>query len=219
MKKFILAVATIMLATNSFSQISFGVKAGASINNISFSSDDESTKKQYEAFGSTPSFHVGAYIDYNLTDMFAIESGLTLDTRGTESNETTSFYFGDYHYSKNVKNKLNIFYLDIPVNARLNFHAGNSNIYGLVGPTFGIGLGGKSKVEIDGEKDSSDIEFGSGPNDLKRMNVGLLFGAGMKFGIGLGFRLGYNLGLSNLSNADALKAKAGSFQMSLTYEL
>lgn len=208
-----------MLATNSFSQISFGAKAGVSINNISFSSDKESIKKQYEAFGATPGFHIGAYVDYNLTNMFAIESGLTLDTRGTESDVTTTIDTPGYHYSTNSKNKLTITYLDIPVNARINFHAGNSNIYGIVGPTFGIGLSGKAKIEKDGEKETIDIKFGSGLNEFKRMNIGLMIGAGMKFGIGLGFRLGYDFGLSNISNAEELKAKAGSFQMSLTYEL
>ena len=127
--------------------------------------------------------------------MFALEAGLQYEQKGGKYDNSED---GDSEKEKNTIN-----YFTIPVNFRVNLPIGDNNLYFLAGPTFGIGLSGKDKVEEkeDGESNSieNDIKFGdTDDSDFKRMNVGLLFGAGFEMSNNIGVRLTYDLGLSNI---------------------
>ncbi len=68
-----------------------------------------------------PGFHIGAFMDHSLTNIFALETGLMLETKG----------------SKVKANKIggttgeavtNIWYLDIPINLKAFYDLGLANI-------------------------------------------------------------------------------------------
>lgn len=89
----------------------------------------------------------------------------------------------------------------------------------------GIAASGKLKntIEYDGdkEKETETLEFGNDEkdSDLKRLDIGLGFGAGYEFTDNLGARLGYDLGLANLvpGGDKDNKITNGSINLSVTY--
>ena len=138
-------------------------------------------------------------IEVPITDMLAFESGLILGTKGTKMHEEI-----DMDGIVDMKFNTNLLYLDIPLNLKAYFDAGGVKAYGSFGPYFGMGLSGKMKVkaEYDGEteEESEDIEWGSDAeeDDLKRLDFGLAFGAGVDLKpITIG--VSYGLGLANIS--------------------
>ncbi len=200
MKKFkvLLAAAAVAVSSSAFAQdLSFGVKAGL---NFSKFSEKAGGIKYTDGEKSKAGICIGAFADYNLNDMFALEAGLQYEQKGGKFVESDYDYYGDY-YEEKTKTTIN--YFTIPVNFRVNLPIGDNNLYFLAGPTFGIGLSCKEKVEEKEDGESNSIEhnliFGDTYNsDYKRMNVGLLFGAGFEMSNNIGVRLTYDLGLSNL---------------------
>lgn len=197
-----------------FAQAQFGVKAGLNFSNMSVKVAGEIV----DDIKFKPGISIGAFADFGLTDLFAIETGLTLENKGFKTEEEEKLY------GKKIEETttMNVIYAIVPVQARLNF----SNFYVLAGPYFGIGLSGKIRVKTtyDGEteKDDDSIEFGNDAeeSDMKRMDVGLGLGAGCEIADNLGVRLGYDLGLSNLApGGDSKnKMKNGSVNISATFK-
>ena len=105
-----------------------------------------------------------------------------------------------------LKAKINLYYLDIPLTLKASHEISEGlKLFGAVGPYVGIGLIGKTKVtfEFQGEEDTEveDVKWGSNENsdDVKRLDMGLTFGAGVEIkSIMLG--ISYDLGLANISS-------------------
>lgn len=209
MKKLLTIIAALAMATSAFSQMTFGAKAGLNIANMKLDTEMGSVSPD-----SKMGFNLGVYGDYNFTDMFALEAGLTFSNEGCKLKDVS---------------KSSINYLDIPINLRVNFNIGSMQLYGLVGPTIGVALFGKDKAigekkdecEAWGEPTEYDLEFGSGDDcDFTRTNIALTLGAGLKFTENLGARLSYDFGLSNIDpagNSD-FKVKNNVFAIALTFD-
>ena len=222
--KVFLAAAAVMFSVSSFAQdINFGVKAGVNFSNMGGKADG----KTVEDVKMIPGINLGAYADFNFTDMLALETGLQFEQKGYKFEKSFEELGRKYKYT----DKYIINYFTIPVNLRANLAVGDNNLYFLAGPTFGIGLSGKDKWEYekDGEKESDDtsLKFGDSTgnefedgDDLHRMNIGLLFGAGFEMSNNLGIRVSYDLGLSNLmpggDSDNSCKTKV--FGIALTYK-
>ena len=195
--KVFLAAAAVMFSVSSFAQdISFGVKAGVNFSNYNVKEDGE----KVDDIKMKPGINLGAYADFNFTDMFALEAGLQFEQKGSKAE------FSEDYMGIKVKhtNKETVNYFTIPVNFRVNLPVGDNNLYFLAGPTLGIAISGKDKAEVEanGEKESEteDLKFGNDEeeSDYHRMNLGFLLGAGFEMSNNLGVRLTYDLGLSNL---------------------
>lgn len=202
--KLMLVAAAVAVSTCAMAQdLSFGVKAG--LNFSKFTGDVESGQK------SIVGINLGAYADYNLSDMFAVEAGLQFEQKGGKQENN------DDGEKSTEQSKVN--YFTVPVNARINLALGDNTLYFLAGPTFGIGISGKEKDECDGESEESTIRFGSGEDDdITRMNVGFLIGAGYELSNNIGVRLTYDIGLSNLSGDSKSKCKTGVLGIAVTYK-
>ncbi|MBQ3656233.1 MAG: PorT family protein [Bacteroidales bacterium] len=184
--KVLLAAAAVAVSSSAFAQdLSFGVKAGLNL-----------SKQAYKVGGTKVSSSdnkmltgicIGAYADLNFSDMLALEAGLQFEQKG-----------GKMKSGKETEKEV-INYFTIPVNLRANLPVGDNNLYFLAGPTFGIGLSGKETYEDEDGSESASAKFGNGEDDdCKRINVGLLFGAGFEMSNNIGVRVTYDLGLSNL---------------------
>lgn len=213
--KVLLTATAVIFSASAFAQdICFGVKAGVNFSKFSEKIEGE---KANDYAKSKPGICLGAYADYNFTDMFALEAGLQFEQKG-----------GKYEFSEeDVKeiDKESISYFTIPVNFRANFAVNDNNAYFLVGPTFGIGLSGKYKSEYteDGETETDDgsLKFGDDEeSDCHRTNVGFLLGAGFEMSNNIGFRLSYEIGLSNLQPKGDSKnsTKTGVLGLAVTYK-
>ncbi|ARV05992.1 hypothetical protein BTO04_04425 [Polaribacter sp. SA4-10] len=195
--KLFLVVIAITMTTDALYAQKFGIKAGFNLSNM-LAKDNEETYS--DDFKMKPGFHIGATVEFPLTEMFSFETGLLLSTKGLKSSYEETFAGETYK----EESQLNLLYPDIPLTAKASFDMGSGKIYGLFGPYLGVGLSGKSKYEssYDDETESSeeDIEWGSNEDesDLKRMDFGLTMGAGVELNpIQIG--LTYTLGLANIS--------------------
>ena len=88
------------------------------------------------------------------------------------------------------------FSIDIPLTGKASYDIGSFKIYGAFGPYIGVALSGKYKTS-----DSPDytLKWGSSSeDDLKRVDFGLVFGAGVEINA-IQIGIAYNLGLMNIS--------------------
>ncbi len=196
LKIFIVLIA-ITMTTNSFAQ-TFGIRSGLNLSNQLWKSEGTTVSDDYNM---NPGFHVGATAEFSLSEVFSIESGLILSTKGFKSSREENF--GED--IANVEISMNLYYIDIPLMARASVDIGGAKIYGTFGPYIGIGLSGKVDVEETigtiTETSTEDIEFSFDDNisHLRRLDYGLAFGAGVEI---KAFQIGvnYGLGLADISN-------------------
>ena len=171
-----------------------GVKAGLNMSNM-IMKDDEGTSS--DEFKMNPGFHIGPTVEVSLNDMFSVEAAILFSTNGFKTNQASDGF--------EYKGKLNNFYVDLPVTAKVAFPVGGIKIYGELGPYIGMGLTGKSKYEItyggETESNTETIKWGSDAenDDFKRLDFGAVAEAGVEISsIRIGVSYGY--GLANISS-------------------
>jgi hypothetical protein len=99
-----------------------------------------------------------AYVDWYLSDIFALEAGLGFLGKGARYEDD------DF----DLEAKLRAVYMEIPIGAKLNISGFQAAL--LLAPAFGVG--GEYKYEVDGDSDSEDIDFGDS-GEPKVFNLGL----------------------------------------------
>ncbi len=165
--------------TASAQEVTWGVKAGANISNF---------KAKEGGFSSTNDskvgFHVGAFLDWGLSQSFYIQPGLYFSQQGSKND------------AGGVDVKMNASYLKLPILAsyRINLSGENIRLHINAGPYVAYGLGGK----IDDGTSKVDT---FGDDGLKRFDAGLSVGLGVnfnKFYVGGG----YDFGLANIVDKD-----------------
>ncbi len=199
--KFLVVVISFTVTTELFAQ-NFGIKAGVNLANMVMESDGISIFD--DEIKIKAGFHIGLIAAFSINDMLSFETGLLLSTKGYRESGKLS----GQGWSEEYKNKLNLLYLDIPLNAKASIDLGNMKAYGTFGPYIGLGLSGKRKAEWEwtdhGESGSGsyedDVKFGSDKDkdDLKRFDFGLAIGGGVEIS-NIQVGLSYGLGLANLS--------------------
>lgn len=218
MKKFILCVFAAAACTTAFGQNGrvLGVRAGLNVTNIDFSAGNASV-----SLDSRASFHAGFAYQQPLMRALPLylETGLYVTGRGA-SIAASDFDLG-FDEEMSGKVKFNMLYLQVPVLVSWHFNIKCVSIQPLAGVYYGLGIHGKAKYA--GEKadlfKSTDLGDGTEEEALfKRSDLGLRFGANVVFRKHYNVGLGYDLGLLNiLKNGDEVKAKNGSFYISLGY--
>ena len=179
--------------TETFAQ-NFGIQAGFNLSNMIMKNDEYNLSEDYKL---KPGFHFGPTVEFPVNEIFSFESALLLSTKGAitaNERETYDAYI--------FKQKINMFYLDIPFSAKAAFKIGSSKIFGSFGPYAGIGLNAKIKTKLttDGntETNKENISFGSDEDEFKRLDYGLAAGGGIEFKE-MQFGITYSLGLANIS--------------------
>ncbi len=183
MKKGLIFVLFALVSIVSYSQISWNVKAGMTMNNVT-KIEDSKMKLGY-------TFGVG--VDYAINDMWAIQSGLNLSAKGTKGEESYS-EDGD---TESFKSKVNPVYLEIPILAAVKFPVSDNMKFVVnAGPYIAFGLGGKrtldysyTSVDYPDENESTSTDYklfkkedGAEKAALKRFDLGLQYGIGLEFG-------------------------------------
>ncbi|MDN5355769.1 MAG: hypothetical protein PWQ43_711 [Rikenellaceae bacterium] len=193
MKKiFIFSFVMIISFTNViFAQnISIGARAGLNLSSVFLKQGSYSYN---DNLSMLTGFHINPYIEYSFSDKFALEGGLSFQTRGFILNETDM-----------IRKKITPHYLDIPINAKFYFNIGKPRIYVYAGPYLGIGLYGKEKqYRNDALLSERKLEWGQYiPADLNRIDFGINGGVGIdinNFSIGAQYGYGF-LNVSTLDN-------------------
>ena len=210
MKHFLIKLSTVIFllsfGTETFAQ-NFGIQAGLNLSTMFIKNDEYNLSEDYKM---KTGFHFGPTVEFPINEMFSFESALLFSTKGTitaDERETYDAYI--------FKQKINMFYLDIPILAKAAFKIGSSKIYGSFGPYAGIGLNAKIKTKLttDGktETNKENISFRSNDDELKRMDYGLVAGGGIELKK-MQFGINYGLGLANISgvttNGSIIKNRA-----------
>ncbi len=192
MKKTVLSFLFLAAVSSaSFAQVSFGPKLGLGISNLKDTKTSSGSANTYTAI-LTPV--VGVVLNAQITDNFAIRPELLYLQRG-----------GKADLGSGTTLRQRVSYVELPINLVGGFQAGPGKLEAFIGPSFGLALGGKYKVEGDGVDISGSIkakkmpENTAGSTDIyvNPLNVSLNFGLDYKFDNGLLIQVGYNLGLSN----------------------
>lgn len=193
MKKISLLFFAFALTTSALvAQVRFGIQAGPAFSSMTMKSD-------------------GIKLSYNKTGFTAgVLAELPISESGIHFRPALNFVQkgGDLEGAS-----MNMNYLELPLDFVYKLEAGPGKLFVGVGPSFALGLSGKAKSGGDSE----DIEFGSGVDELKPLDLGGNFLAGYELSNGLFLSLNYNLGLSNISNSEEGKIHNNYFGIRLGF--
>ena len=217
MKKVVfLFLAAVFTASFAQAQIAFGVRAGVSYTGNGQYGGIFDDDKTFPKIG----FHIGGVAEFELSNALSIQPGLLLATQGDKvvKKATVGSLFGG-NASASIKNKVNMTYIQIPVNVQYKITSGMGDLLIHLGPYFGYAISGKIKNEstLNGktEKETKDITFGDG-YDYKPLDFGL--GTGISLGSeNYRARIEFNHSLTNISNVSTFTARNWSFVVGMTY--
>ena len=204
MKKFLVAIVAVLFAAPSFAQISsggfslnestvyYGLRMGLNVSNLTGDATDT---------GSKAGLNLAGVLGIRVSDSTPIflESGLYYTQRGAKKNKNT--------YA-------NLNYLEIPILLKYGIQATDEiAVLPFVGPTFALGISGKSKYGDGADKVDS---FES--DRFKRLDAGIKLGCGAEYNK-LYLEMGYQFGLSNIADwkigADDASVHNGAFFVNL----
>jgi len=189
--KIISVAVLLMVSLNSFSQMRYGIKVGANFANINhnFANPDFELPTKIRL-----AYNIGAIIEYPLSEIITLQSGLQLTSKGYSSN----FLFKRY----------SITYLEVPINVAYKIR----DFRIIVGPYIAFGISGKTKlrgtlvykgtvvkdVDIKFKGTLNESDFNPSITYIKGLDYGLSFGIGYNIGPMM-INAGYGLGLANLT--------------------
>lgn len=175
--------------------VKFGVKAGVNFPTMKVKQNFYFADRQVSS-----SFYIGGTADISVGGLFSLQPGINLSGKGAYTKLT--------YEGSNFTSKVNLMYIEVPVNALVNVPVGTGKVFFGGGPYYGVAISGKSKTKgtatVNGESGiialDKDIEFGVN-GDYKRSDFGVNFLGGYLLKSGLNFHTGYGLGLSDISSS------------------
>ncbi|MFT5885994.1 MAG: hypothetical protein ACI9IP_002458 [Arcticibacterium sp.] len=185
-------------------------RAGINMSTVAYSSDYE-----IGTIKLSPGIQLGVMAEVPIINTLSVESGLLINNKGFKMSQTEDFFDADF------KAKMNLYYLDIPINAKYYYQLDGVKVFGTFGPYIGYGLVGNtsSKYTVGGEstKESEKIVWGNDSDaNVKRLDYGLGLGLGLGAELeGIQFGLNYNLGLANTSASGIDSFKTSNRVLSL----
>jgi hypothetical protein len=198
MKKILMAIVAVLFAAPSFAQYSSGgfslsestVYYGARVGlNVGWISGDYS-----DDLGSKAGMNVGAVLGLRVSDATPVflESGLYFTMQG----------------AKKDKAEANLNYLEIPLLIKYGVQVTDDiAVLPYLGPTFGFGIGGKTKYPGEGSVGSF-----SSKGDFNRPDVGIKIGCGAEYNK-LYLETGLKFGVANILDDDENSARNGAWYL------
>lgn len=200
MKKFLMAIVAVLFAAPSFAQYSsggfslsessvyYGMRLGL---NVSTLTGDDYGKVMGGKAGLNLAGVIGLRVSQS-TPIF-LESGLYFTQRGGSKDKNTY---------------VDLNYLEIPILMKYGVQVADEvAILPFIGPTFSIGIAGKTKFGDGMPKDSSYDYF-------NRTDVGIKLGCGAEYNK-LYLETGYQFGITNIAKLDDESAHSGAFFINL----
>jgi Outer membrane protein beta-barrel domain len=205
MKKVFLSLAFISaVSIASQAQMRFGVNAGATLANIKVKSDG--AKLNYD---SKIGFTVGGVAEMPINKQISFRPGISFTQKGYNFNSDVAGYKTKYTSTFN--------YLEIPLNVTYKTNVGSGKIFVGAGPSFAYAVSGKTKTEVNGQKQTEKVKFGSGSEEVKAFDFGGNILAGYELSNGAYIGLNYNMGFSDINNDAAAKVKNNYFGVRLGF--
>ena len=211
LKFFSVLLGFIFNSTWVLSQVSFGIHAGASLQNINGTYENgEKLKNDF-----VPGFHAGLMLEIPVTPDFYFQPGLLFSTKGADN------------VYEIAGQKASIYYFELPLHIAFKPHAGAGRLIFGLGPYLAYGISGNflfagGKEEIVFRNRITATEQLSGVPYLRPLDAGADVFLEYKFSVGLAVRLNAQLGLLNLlpttegESSSALRRNTG-YGISLGY--
>jgi len=196
-KVFVIAVVG-LLGNSMYGQ--FGVKGGLGVSSLLVKNNDVNFSQ--ELFNAGFSFHVGGGFEIEFSDMISLEPGFLL------TQKAYSIDAGQL-----ISNKLTS--VEVPINVK---------VYALelgdVGRLYGLG-GAYVGYTFSAKEDGQKLDVGNKrSDDIKPLDIGVNFGAGVQFFDALNVDLSASIGMANLSNiqTNGAKIKTRVVRLTVTYQ-
>lgn len=188
MKRSLLLIALAMIATVSYAQLTWNVKAGMTINN--YWGDDLDTNAKI-------GYRFGGGAEYAFTDIFSIQPSLYIASKGAKGKGV----------DKGMK--FNPIYLESPVLGAARFRFQNDMaIVVAAGGYWAYGIGGKAKYRGNSESIFGDL-------DAERFDLGLASAVTLEFGK---FTVGMDGQIGLIEIYDDMDARNISMSISVGYK-
>lgn len=168
-KLFLLTACAATMAFTSSAQIGIAPVVGLNMANLAGENADGDMKM---------GFHIGVLKDFQISDNFSVQPGILFSSKGSKTKI-------DLGPLGSTDLKLNLNYIEIPINAvyRFNGEDGGFMLHG--GPYLGYLM-------------SAKLNETSGTDGMKKMDFGINVGAGYQLPMGLFVRAQYGLGLASI---------------------
>ena len=234
MKKIsIVLVASLFTAVTGFSQVNFGIQAGANLAKVMEENDGQKQNGNKFLFG----YKFGGVAKIPVSDQFSFMPELNYVAKGGKLKSTDVTVSGIVKTTIVSEGETKLSFIELPLNiAYTSASEDGSGFFGGLGPVISLGISGKSNgtatstIEVTGFPTQSasssfngDVVFDGKANatDGKGHLKGLEFGgnifAGYQLSNGLFAKATYNMGFSNLSPEDKTSFKTSYFGISLGY--
>ncbi len=164
----------------------FGIRAGVNFQNIN-GKDGNGNKLEYNL---KPGFNAGVNAEIPVAPDYYVQPGVLFSTKGTKFDDDS---------------KLNLSYVEIPVNFLYKPTLGANKLLLGFGPYVGFGIGGKLKPNTGNDRDVTfknsitNAELLSGNVFARRLDAGANFLAGYELSSKLSFQLNAQLGLVKIN--------------------
>jgi hypothetical protein len=219
MKKLLLSLLLAGTSLVTFAQLpTFGIKGG-----VNFATLNASISGLSANSNSLTTFNAGIFVDFKFGNV-SLQPALNLSGRGGKFNGASFTDNSDQNVDIEIEQgtgKINLLYLQLPVNIVYHLPVVVGDIYFGAGPYAARGISGKVKVTDPqgGQTVSEDVKFGGNDdNSIKSMEYGANAIAGIKLKGGFLFNVNYDLGLTNINpTADSGKLKTRVFGVSVGY--
>ena len=156
-----------------------------------------------ENLNSKTGLTAGILVDIPSGKYFSFQPAVNFVQKGTKNEQTSG--------SVTEKVKLNVNYIEVPLNFLYNAGSNTGNFFIGAGPSLAFSLSGKTKFEDGTNSTSENIKFGNGDNDdMKGLDLGANVITGYCFPNGLFLSVNYNTGLSNLAPGSSSDVKLTS---------
>ena len=191
MKKLILSIAAFLAFITASSAQRVGWEIGAASSNYIGTVDGNLVDSKAKL-----GFRAGADFHFKLARHLTLETDLLFVNNGFKQNTAYGM------------ETVNIQAIQIPF--VIEFRSGRDNKHGFFvggGPFVSYHISGQTKIDLASGYYSvgpnpDKLHFGSGTNQIKRMDAGLGINGGYEFRDGIFMRLYYQMGVVNLSNAN-----------------
>jgi hypothetical protein len=184
-KIYVLIVGLVLTCAVTYSQVSFGLKAGVNFQNLNGEKDDGSKYKNH----LKPGFNAGVEVAFPVAEDFYAQTGLLFSTKGAS----------DFNGVNDVS--VSISYLELPIHVVYKPALGNGRLILGFGPYLAYGIAGKVKLNDNDE----DINFTNDrplldPNvmSIKPLDAGADIFFGYEFPFKVSVLLNTQLGLINI---------------------
>lgn len=202
MKKLIITLAALVVATGAFAQLNFGVKVGGNLSTISgMTAEDADTNINIGGtnLASTDAsqsmklgLNLGVFAEYKVVPMLGVQVEVNYSTQGVNQKlvSSTDLFGGG---SSTINTSWSSTYFNIPILAKAHF----ANIAAYVGPQFGFATSFASASTITTNSKTTEYE----PENVEgysNFDMSIVVGAQYKLTPNIGVDARYNIGLTNV---------------------